>query len=127
MTARKDSTAPMKKRRVLIVEDETLIAMLLEDMLGALGHEVGVVVGRIDEAVKSAREPGFDFAILDVNLNGSDVYEVAEILAERKIPFVFATGYGERGMPPQFRGRPLLQKPFQLRDLELVLTEALKA
>jgi CheY-like chemotaxis protein len=113
---------PGDMRRVLVVEDEILIGMLLEDMLGDLGYQVAATASRIDEASRLAREAEIDLAILDVNLNGQEVYPVAEILAGRGIPFVFATGYGERGLPPAFRDRPTLQKPFQQATLEQQLT-----
>lgn len=108
--------APM--RRVLVVEDEILIGMLLEDMLHELGYEVAATASRVEDAKTLAREAQVDAAILDVNLNGQEVYPVAEILADRGIPFVFATGYGERGLPPAYRQRPTLQKPFQQETLE---------
>ncbi|HEX2216475.1 MAG TPA: response regulator [Xanthobacteraceae bacterium] len=104
-------------RRVLVVEDEILIGMLLEDMLGDLGYEVAATASRVDEAVKLAHEVSVDAAILDVNLNGQDVYPVAEVLAARGIPFVFATGYGERGLPQAYHERPTLPKPFQQETL----------
>ena len=110
-------------RRVLIVEDEVLIGMLLEDMLGDLGYTVAATVSRVDEAVKLAREIELDAAILDVNVNGQDVYPVAEALVARGIPFVFATGYGERGLPAAYKTRPTLQKPFQQESLQQKLGE----
>jgi DNA-binding NarL/FixJ family response regulator len=69
--------------------------------------------GRIDEAVTLARQGEFDIAILDVNLNGQPVTPVVEVLVERGVPFVFATGYGQRGVPEPYRQTPTLQKPFQ--------------
>jgi CheY-like chemotaxis protein len=110
-------------RRVLVVEDEILIGMLLEDMLGDLGYTVAATAARVDEGVKLAREVEVDFAILDVNLNGQDVYPVAEVLANRGIPFVFATGYGEHGLPAAYQHRPTLQKPFQQDTLEQKLAD----
>jgi CheY-like chemotaxis protein len=106
------------RRRVLVVEDEVLIGMLLEDMLSDLGYELAATAARIDEASQIARDGQFDAAILDVNLNGEEVYPVAAILEARGIPFVFATGYGERGLPPAHQNRPTLQKPFQQETLE---------
>ena len=106
------------RRRVMVVEDEILIGMLLEDMLGDLGYEVAATASRVDEAAKLARDIQIDAAILDVNLNGQEVYPVAEILVGRGIPFVFATGYGERGLPSAYQKSPTLQKPFQQETLE---------
>ena len=113
------STGPQAAaRRILVVEDEILIGMLLEDMLGDLGYQVAAMASRIEEALTLAQEVDADAAILDVNLNGQEVYPVADILAGRGIPFVFATGYGERGLPPAHQQRPTLQKPFQQATLQ---------
>jgi two-component SAPR family response regulator len=109
------------KRRVLVVEDEMLIGMLLEDMLIDLGHEVVAIVPRLKDAMAAVDRETYDLAILDVHLQGESAFPVAEILIAKGIPFVFATGYGERGLPENYRGRPVLQKPFAKDDLERVL------
>ena len=111
-------------KNVLVVEDEIMIRLLLEDMLGDLGYNIAAAVGRVDDAVKVARTGEFDVAILDVNLNGQTVSPVAEILEARGLPFVFATGYGERGLPERFSNRPTLQKPFQQENLGRILAQA---
>lgn len=111
-------------KNILVVEDEIMIRLLLEDMLGELGYTIAGAVGRVEEAVKIARTGEFDVAILDVNLNGQTVSPVAEILEERGLPFVFATGYGERGLPERFSNRPTLQKPFQQENLSRILSQA---
>jgi CheY-like chemotaxis protein len=108
-------------RRVLVVEDEMLIGMLLEDMLADMGYAVVGIIPRVNEALAAAQREAFDFAILDVHLNGQAVFSVADVLVERGIPFVFATGYGERGLPEKYRSRPILQKPFAKNDLEKIL------
>ena len=112
-------------RRVLVVEDEIMIRMLLEDMLEDLGFKVTLSAGRLDEAISLAREGEFDVAILDVNLDGELVYPVADVLAARGLPFAFSTGYGESGMPDIYRDRPTLLKPFQLAGLEKALMDLL--
>ena len=86
-------------KRVLVVEDELMIRMLLQDMLADLGHTLAGEAGRIEEALALAKEAAFDVAILDVNLNGQPISPVVEILIDRGLPFVFATGYGQRGVP----------------------------
>jgi len=109
------------KRRILVVEDEMLIGMLLEDMLADMGYEVAAVVPRLKEALAAVERESFDLAILDVHLHGESAFPVAEALIGKHIPFVFATGYGERGLPETYRSRPVLQKPFARDDLERVL------
>lgn len=118
MTGSSPATA---KRRILVVEDEMLIGMLLEDMLTDLGHEVAAVVPRLKEALAAVERETFDCAVLDVHLHGESAFPVAEALGKKGVPFVFATGYGERGLPETYRGRPVLQKPFAKDDLERVL------
>jgi CheY-like chemotaxis protein len=116
--------APMTDKatpRVLVVEDEYLIRMLLEDMLTDLGYNIAGAVGTIKEASELAAKAEFNVAILDVNLDGQEVFPVAEILAKRGVPFVFVTGYGENSLPEPYRGRPALQKPFQAEQLKRVL------
>jgi CheY-like chemotaxis protein len=112
-------------RRVLIVEDELMIRMLLEGMLTDLGHTVAAEAGTIEEALKLARETDFDVAVLDVNLNNRPITPVAELLVERGVPFVFASGYGQRGVPEAYRNSPTLQKPFQVEALAQAIDAAL--
>jgi CheY-like chemotaxis protein len=108
--------------RILVVEDEYLIRMLLEDMLTDLGYEIAGAVGTIAEASEIAEKAEFDLAILDVNLDGKEIYPVADILTARGLPFVFVSGYGEGSLAEPYRGRPALQKPFQAEQLEATLT-----
>ncbi len=117
-----DSTA---MRRILVVEDEYLIRMLLEDMLAEIGYEVAAAVGTVAEAKAVAEAGDFDVAILDVNLDGEEIYPVAEILAQRGLPFVFVTGYGERSLAEPYGNRPALQKPFQSEQLKNTLADLL--
>ena len=115
------SEAAQALPRVLVVEDEYLIRMLLEDMLSELGYELAAAVGSIAEASELAANADFNVAILDVNLDGAEIYPVADILARRGLPFVFVTGYGEASLSENYRGRPALQKPFQSEQLRVVL------
>jgi len=112
------------RKRVLVVEDELMIRMLLQDMLDDLGHTLAGEAGRIDEAMALAKQAEFDVAILDVNLNGEPISPVVEVLVQRRLPFVFATGYGQHGVPEQYRRTPTLQKPFQAEALEQALEAA---
>ncbi|HWL03841.1 MAG TPA: response regulator [Xanthobacteraceae bacterium] len=112
-------------RRVLLVEDEMMIRLLLEDMLEDLGYSIAATAGHVEEGTKLAREAEFDFAILDMNLNGRSVLPVADALAERGLPFLFASGYGEESIPDGHRGRPTLQKPFKQESLEQALEKLL--
>lgn len=112
---------PMSLRRVLVVEDEMVVAMLVEDMIADLGYEVAGIVSRVDDAMKLVDSHDFDVAVLDVHLNGRLIFPFADALAERRIPFVFATGYGERGIPREHSNWPVLQKPFRAEDLKRAL------
>lgn len=115
------NNATTQKQRVLIVEDEIVVALFLEDILAECGYDVAGVVSHLEEAL--GRDPDYDMAVLDVHINGRNVFDFADILAGRGIPFVFATGYGERGIPERHRSRPILQKPFQADDLKRLLGE----
>jgi CheY-like chemotaxis protein len=117
----------LKGRRVLVVEDESIISMLIEDTLVDLGCEVAETASRLDHAITKANDASVDLAVVDVNLNGSPSYDVAEVLMGRGIPFVFVTGYGATGLRPEFQHLPVVQKPFQESDLERALLAALRA
>src|SRR3981189_3625688 len=125
MTAATEPQSATPAKRILVVEDELMIRMLLEDMLGELGYTIAAEAARLDEALDAAKNGQFDLAILDVNLNGQTIAPVAEALAARGTPFVFATGYGERGLPEPYRDRPMLKKPFQMDGLKEMLQNAL--
>lgn len=104
-------------RRVLLVEDESIVSLLVEDLLLDAGCEVELAM-RLNEALQLANAGQFDFAILDVNLGGGDFsFSVAATLRQRRIPFLFATGYASEGIHPDFRGIPTLQKPYQPNQL----------
>ncbi|MGH8191163.1 MAG: response regulator [Rhodanobacteraceae bacterium] len=110
---------------MLLVEDESRIAMLLRDMLEETGCEVVATAARLDDALDQATSQSFEIAVLDVNLGGKPVYPVASALLERGVPFVFATGYGSANVPQEFRSVPVVQKPFVRRQLEQALRAAL--
>ncbi len=113
--------------RVLVVEDEALVAMLMEDMLADQGCTVVATAPRLDEALAHAENPSLeiDVAVLDLNLAGENTYAVAGALQKRGVPFVFATGYGAGGLPAEWQGRPTLQKPFTAGDVTAVLMKTL--
>ena len=104
-------------KRILVIEDEAMIRMLLQDMLTDLGHTLAGEAGRLDEALALAQRGEFDLAILDVDLDGQPILPVVEVLIERGLPFVFATGFGTDGVPEYYRETPTLQKPFQAEAL----------
>jgi CheY-like chemotaxis protein len=99
-------------RRVLIVEDESLVAMLLETILEDMGCVPVGPAATVDEGLQLAADGPIDAAPLDVNVAGRQVFPVADMLKSRGVPFVFSTGYGESGLPDEWRGHPTLQKPF---------------
>jgi CheY-like chemotaxis protein len=110
--------------RILVVEDELMISMLVEDMLAELGHKVAGIAASVEEATRLANQGDFDGALLDVNLNGKTIDAVAETLMRRDIPFVFTTGYGQQGIPDAYRDWPALQKPYQTQQLGQALARA---
>ena len=104
---------PLNGRRVLVVEDESLVAMLLETILEDMGCTPVGPASNIDDGAAMARDTTeLDAALLDVNVAGRQVFPVAEALKARGVPFVFSTGYGEGGLPDEWRGNPTIQKPF---------------
>jgi CheY-like chemotaxis protein len=109
--------------RILVVEDEMTIAMLIEDMIAEMAYEVAAVVPRLEDAMRLLDSDSFDLATLDVHLNGKTVFPFAAALEEREIPFLFATAYGVRGIPEVFRGSPVLQKPFGPTELRRALMQ----
>ena len=111
---------------VFLVEDEVMIRMMVADMLEELGFSIAAEAGEINEAMRLAQSTEFDLAILDVNVNGKVISPVAELIAARNRPFIFATGYGSSGLPEEYRDRPALQKPFQLETLARMIDSTLK-
>jgi len=113
--------------RVIVVEDDSLICLLFEDMLLDLGCKVVGTACDIKRATELAQaEQNFDVAILDVNLGGQQVYPVADILSRRGIPFVFATGMGAGGLPPSWQGHSSVSKPMSMASLAEALGSAIR-
>jgi CheY-like chemotaxis protein len=109
------------KARVLLVEDESLVAMMVEDSLIELGYEVAAVVASVDAALAALQRGGIDCAMLDVNLGGTPSFPIAEALEARGIPYIFVTGYDGTAIPPNLRARHGLQKPFRMLELQQAL------
>lgn len=126
MSERGNGSQNSSRGRVLLVEDEMLVSMLIEDMLDELGYEITGPVARLENAVSAAQEEQLVAAVLDLNLNGRNTYSVAETLQKRGIPFIFATGYGVSVLSERFQHVPTLQKPFQLVDLSRALDSVMR-
>jgi CheY-like chemotaxis protein len=103
--------------RILIVEDEVLVAMLLEDIVTDLGHDPIGPMMRLQPALTAAETGDFDFAILDINLAGQQSFPVADCLRRRGIPFIFASGYGGAGLGEGYSDIPVLQKPYDSHQI----------
>jgi DNA-binding NtrC family response regulator len=110
---------------VFLVEDEALIRMMMIEMLEELGHVVVAEAANIKEASALAQTADFEIAILDINVGGERIDPVAEIIEGRRLPFLFASGYGAAGPPHKFRGIPTLQKPFAIERLSKTIEETL--
>ena len=114
-------------RRILIVEDEPLIAMMLEDFIESLGHDVRGPCESVAEALAMVEVDGFDLAILDVNLKGENVWPVATKLREKNVPFVIATGGHVDPPPPEFNNAPVIEKPYTIDRVSPIIDAALAA
>jgi DNA-binding NtrC family response regulator len=117
--------SPFSGRRVLLVEDEMIVAWLLEDMLADLSCAVVGPAASVDQALAMIDTEAIDVAVLDVNLNGQMSYPVADALAARGVPFAFSTGYQKDRLVERYRTVPALQKPFHLSELEDMLARLL--
>jgi PAS domain S-box-containing protein len=113
-------------KRVLLVEDEPLVSMMLADMLSDFGHKVDGPYNRVSDAILAAKSNNLQAGILDVNLGGEKTYVVADILTDRKIPFVFVTGYGPDSIVPAFAHSPVLQKPIEAAKLHALLQQIVR-
>jgi CheY-like chemotaxis protein len=118
--------AELAQLKALVVEDEGAIALLIEDMLIDLGCVVVASAADLDRACELARTATIDFAVLDLNLNGASAAGVAYILRERRIPFIFSTGYGISGISAEFKSSLALAKPFVIEDLRAKILLALE-
>jgi DNA-binding response OmpR family regulator len=112
--------------RVLVVEDEYLVAALIEQILESAGCIVMGPIPRVPEALDAVEHDGYDAAVLDVNLAGERINPVAKALSERDVPFMFVTGYGANALPREYAERPHIGKPFRIAELLAVLSSILK-
>ncbi|HVM37253.1 MAG TPA: response regulator [Sphingomicrobium sp.] len=112
-------------RSILIVEDEPLIAMMLEDFLESLGHSVAATCDSVGDALSEVEKGGFDLAILDVNLKGENVWPVASQLRERGLPFIIASGGHVDPPPAEFASVPLIEKPYTVDRVTPAINAAL--
>lgn len=108
-------------RRVLVVEDEMLVLIMIEDMLADLGCKSVTSAATVDKALALINEQIFDVAMLDMNLNGNDSHVVAEALGARGIPFLYSTGNTTASSRVGFSDRPVLKKPFKYEELAAIL------
>ena len=119
------SRRELSNRRVLVVEDEMMIAMLIEDMLEEFGCTLVGPATTVPRALDLIAKENVEIAVLDLNLDGQDTYAIADALRQKNVPFIFATGYGSTGLRQEYGNRPVLQKPFQSQALESALAGAL--
>ena len=119
---------PLSARRVLLVEDEALVAMLLETILEDMGCIPVGPAATVEDGLAMVADPApLDGALLDVNIAGRQVFPIAEALKARGVPFVFSTGYGAGGLPDEWRGHPTVQKPFTEAAIRNALMQAMGA
>jgi CheY-like chemotaxis protein len=110
--------------KVLIAEDEYLISLMLQQMLEDLGCSVVGAAENLTSALSLAAAGGADLAILDVNLGGQSIYPVADLLATKRVPIIFATGYGQQGLNEGYRGHTILAKPYDVDAVRSCLHRA---
>jgi CheY-like chemotaxis protein len=119
-------TAALEGARVLVVEDEYLVAALIEQILESAGCIVLGPIPRVPEALDAVNDDDYDAAVLDVNLAGERINPVADALSERDVPFMFVTGYGANALPREYAERPHIGKPFRTAELVGMLSSILK-
>jgi len=125
VTTDSNKSALLQGQRVILVEDETYVALLLEEMLEELGCTVVGTAGSVEDGLLLADAIETDAALLDVNLGGQDVFPIARRLRERGIPIIFATGYGSHGLPGEWQGHVVIRKPFLINGILTALSAAL--
>lgn len=117
----------LSDRRVLVVEDEMLILLMIEDILADFGCEAVSAASSVPKAMELIEGQTFDLALLDMNLDGVETYVLADALAAKAVPFAFATGYSNRDKRAGYEDRPMLKKPFNIEEMAKVLADLLEA
>jgi CheY-like chemotaxis protein len=112
---------------IFVLEDEALIRMMVVQMIEELGHRVVAEAGSIAEALSLVETADFDLALLDVNVAGRTSDDVARIVEQRRLPWLFVSGYNSSGLPGPFSGRPVLQKPFTADALKRAIETAMRS
>lgn len=108
--------------RIFLVEDESIVAMMVEDMLADLGHTVAASAASLEDGMIHAISGEFDMALLDVNLNGRHSTPIAEVVAGRRLPFLLMTGY-RLSLPALMTRAPVLHKPFTMAEMDAALRQ----
>ena len=111
-------TPPPLRLKVLVIEDEPLISMIIEFSIDCLGHEMIGPIASLEEAMTAAAGDGYDCAVLDVNIVGGPSYAVAQTLGDKQRPFLLASGYADWSLPENLRNQPRLTKPYSGEQLE---------
>lgn len=124
MSSESDDQTSLPK--VLLVEDETMLAMLMEMMLEDLGFATAYHASTLNDGIEYARHGEYDLAILDINIIGGDSFPIAAAIADRGIPFMFCSGYGRLGIPDMWLDRRCVAKPFSAEQLSEALNELLQ-
>jgi CheY-like chemotaxis protein len=125
MASETEPRSEARKLRILVVEDEPFLAVMLADMLEELGYAVAASASQVSQATEFLAGDKVDIALLDVNLGDERIDPVADLLAERACPFIFTTGYGQDDVPAAYASRSVLQKPFNINDLAAALRKEL--
>ncbi|AZG86847.1 response regulator [Pseudomonas syringae pv. pisi str. PP1] len=124
MSSESDDQTSLPK--VLLVEDETMLAMLMEMLLEDLGFATAYHASTLNEGIEYARNGEYDLAILDINIIGGNSFPIAAAIADRGIPFMFCSGYGRLGIPETWLDRRCVAKPFSAEQLSEALSELLQ-
>ncbi|MGH7246622.1 MAG: hypothetical protein ACREH9_00820, partial [Pseudomonadota bacterium] len=121
------ATTTAAKSRVLLVEDEALVAMMIQECLTEFGYQVIGPIGTAAEAAARAEDAQFEAAVLDINLGDGAIYPGADVLAARGVPLVFVTGYDADSVDARFRDIPILQKPIEREDMKKIFIATARA